>query len=366
MTTTAHLLDSRHEPRYQREAWAPLMISAAEIEAAFRALEAGDPDDRGRREMLIVHPQAPRGVRGLAPATQVSLGVLLPGESTVPIRANTTGLSMCLNGNGTIEIGTRTMTVGFQDVWTKPSMSMEVLSNNGTTAFRYLRYTNAALLEAISSYYEDFGSTVGSEPARSAPDGKRRAKDLAPAVELSDDGSQLLPYEHIIDPDPVTDRPLLFAWDDVSQHLSGVLGLRTGYTGRPLYCLYNPSTGRLNGTTPSFFATITAIGGDFAGGTHRHMSSAINYHFAGNGYSVVEGQRFDWSAGDLMLSAPGWAAHAHTITGAGARILTVQDHPLHTSTGSLVWQEDIDNGEVLALGTQSGFETNLAEYADRS
>lgn len=257
------------------------MISAAEIEAAFGALEAGYPDDRGRREMLIVHPQAPRGVRGLTPATQVSLGVLLPGESTVPIRADTTGLSMCLKGNGAIEIGTRIMTVGIRDVWTKPSMSMEVLSNNGTTTFRYLRYTNAALLEAISAYYEDFGSTVGSEPARSAPDGKRRAKDLAPTVELSDDGSQLLPYEHIIDPDPVTDRPLLFAWDDVSQHLSGVLGLRTGYTGRPLYCLYNPSTGRLNhprGIRPPYGRPrFRSRGGDAEGrstgrrGRHRRM-----------------------------------------------------------------------------------------------
>ncbi|MFF7943475.1 hypothetical protein ACFZC5_27490 [Nocardia gamkensis] len=363
--TAAHLLDSRHEPRYQREPWSPLMISAADIDAAFSVLETGNPDDRGRREMLIVHPQAPQGVRGLAPATQVSLGTLLPGESTTPVRANTTGLSMCIAGSGTIGIGNRTMHVVRQDVWTKPSMAMETLSNNGSTAFRYLRYTNAALLEAISAFYEDLGSTVDHPDAAPTSD-KRRAKDLAPAIELGDDGSQLLPYEHIIDPDPVTDAPLLFAWADVSKHLSGVLGLKTGYTGRPLYCLYNPSTGRLNGTTSSFFATITAIGGDFAGGTHRHMSSAINYHFAGSGYSIVEGRRFDWTAGDLMLSAPGWAAHAHTISGEGARILTVQDHPLHTSTGSLVWQENIENGEVLALGTQTGFETNLAEYADRT
>ena len=39
---------------------------------------------------------------------------------------------------------------------------------------------------------------------------------------------ELLPYEHLIDPDYVTDRPLHFAWADVSQHLSGVLGLTTG------------------------------------------------------------------------------------------------------------------------------------------
>lgn len=213
----------------------------ADIDAAFSALETGNPDDRGRREMLIVHPQAPQGVRGLAPATQVSLGTLLPGESTTPVRANTTGLSMCIAGAGTIDIGNRTMHVVQQDVWTKPSVAMETLSNNGSTAFRYLRYTNAALLESISAFYEDLGSTVERSDAAPTSD-KRRAKDLAPAIELGY-GSQLLPYEHIIDPDRVTDAPLLFAWADVSKHLSGVLGLKTGYTGRPLFCLYNPRPG---------------------------------------------------------------------------------------------------------------------------
>lgn len=361
MSSKALLLDTRTTPHATREQWSPLMISAADIESGFAQLEDGMQDDHGRRELLVVHPQAPERVRGLAPATQVSLGVLLPGESSVPFRDNTTGLTMCLAGSGRVQLGQRTMIVEQQDVWTKPSMRLQTLINDGTTPFRYLRYSNAALLESISAYYEDFGNSARVENDPSSISG-RRAKDLAPAIPLGDDGGQLLPYEHIIDPDPNIDSPLLFRWADVSQHLSGVLGLKTGYTGRPLLCLYNPSTGRLNGTTPSFFATITAVGGEFAGGTHRHMSSAINYHFAGSGYSIVEGQRFDWSAGDLMLSAPGWAAHGHTISGEGARILTVQDHPLHISTGSLVWQEDIGAGEVLALGTQVGFETNLADY----
>jgi gentisate 1,2-dioxygenase len=340
------------------------MITAEEIENQFLALEDGAPDVRGRREVLVVHPQAPQGVRGLAPATQVALGVLLPGEQTVMTRDNTTGLGMCLAGEGVMVIGERAMRVLPQDVWTKPTMSTETIRNEGHLPYRYLRYSNAALLESISAFYEDFGSRHPT-PAQGASAPGIRAKELAPAIALGEDGGQLLPYEHLIDPDYVEDRPLHFPWSAVSQHLSGVLGLSTGYTGRPLYVLYNPATGRLNGTTPSFFATITAVGGRFDGGTHRHMSSAINYHFAGSGYSIVEGERFDWGPGDLMLSAPGWAAHAHRISGEGARILTVQDHPLHTSTGSLVWQEDIEEGEILALGAQAGFETNLAEYTSR-
>lgn len=363
MSTHAALQDSRRDEREPRELWSPLKISAAEIEAQLTALEEGGQDVRGRREAYIVHPQAPAGVRGLAPATQVALGVLLPGESTDLTRDNTTGLAMGIGGTGSVSIGDRTMPIEQNDVWTKPTMRLERFANTGTEPFRYLRYSNAALLESISAYYEDHGSEVDATDAGVLESGPR-AKDLAPAIPLSG-GAQLLPYEHLVNPDFVEDFPLHFAWSEVSQHLSGVLGLTTGYTGRPLVVLYNPATGRLNGTTPSFFATITAVGGEFIGGNHRHMSSAINYHFQGSGYSVVEGERYDWKAGDLMLSAPGWAQHQHFVSPEGARILTVQDHPLHTSNASLVWQEDIEKGEILILGSQAGFETNIADYAAR-
>ncbi|WP_157432577.1 hypothetical protein [Aeromicrobium sp. Root472D3] len=353
--------DSREIERKPRELWSPMKISAAEIEAQLSALEDGDQDDHGRREAFIVHPQAPAGVRGLAPATQVVVGVVLPGESTELTRDNTTGLAMGIGGTGQVEVGDRTMQISLQDVWTKPTMRLERFTNTGTEPFRYLRYSNAALLESISAFYEDRGSEAAAIEAGVIDHG-RRAKDLAPAIPLTGD-EQLLPYEHLVDPDFVEDKPLHFAWAEVSQHLSGVLGLTTGYTGRPLVVLYNPATGRLNGTTPSFFATITAVGGEFIGGNHRHMSSAINYHFGGSGASVVEGQRYEWAAGDLMLSAPGWAAHQHFISDEGARVLTVQDHPLHTSNASLVWQEDIEHGEILILGSEAGFETNIADYA---
>ena len=356
------LRDSRAEGYPKRQMWAPVKISRAEIEQTFADLEGGSADDGGRREAFLVHPQAPAGVRGLAPATQVVLGVLLPGETTVPIRDNSNGLGMCLAGDGQVRLGDRTMHLSVFDVWTKPTMRVETFANAGPAPLRYLRYSNAALLESISAYYSDSGDTSTLLADVEAPTAVR-AKDLAPAIPLAS-GGQLLPYEHLVNPDYVEDVPLHFAWNDVKQHLSGVVKLTNGYTGRPLLVLYNPATGRLNGTTPSFFATIAAFDAKFDTGQHRHMSSAINYHFAGRGYSLVEGERIDWEAGDLMLSAPGWGAHGHYISSDGARILTVQDHPLHISAGSLVWQEDLEGGPILTLGSQAGFETNLAEFRD--
>ena len=62
---------------------------------------------------------------------------------------------------------------------------------------------------------------------------------------------------------------------------------------------------------------------------HRHTSAAINYYFAGRGRSHVEGKTYEWKAGDLMLSAPGWGVHNHASYDEPVYELTVQDQPFH-------------------------------------
>lgn len=359
---TANITDSRDVAPYNRELWDPLMLRAAEIEGILQNLSKGSQDHNGRREARVSHPRAVVEGRGLSATTAVSLGVVLPGESTSPRRNNTSGVYMVLNGTAQVIEGERTMTVTKTDVWTKPSMSVEKIENTWIEPFHYLHYSNAALLETLSCYYEDGGplGTFHGGPEPHHEGDAVRSKDLTPPIPLGTDGGEiLLPYEHLIDPDYVEDKPLHFKWNDVSEHLDQVRSLKSGYTGRPLFVLYNPATGRLNGTTPSFFATIAAFGPDFEGPTHRHMSAAINYHFAGSGSSIVNGEEVHWQAGDLMLSAPAWSDHAHTSGPDGAMILTIQDHPFHISNGSLVWQEDIEYGEVIAIGNQAGFSTNI-------
>ena len=91
---------------------------------------------------------------------------------------------------------------------------------------------------------------------------------------------------------------------------------------------------------------------------HRHVSSSINYYFTGSGYSVVAGQRYEWSAGDLQVSAPGWAVHNHASNdGDPVHELTIQDQPLTIYMESLLWQESMKGPKVI-LGTHEGFQTN--------
>jgi gentisate 1,2-dioxygenase len=93
---------------------------------------------------------------------------------------------------------------------------------------------------------------------------------------------------------------------------------------------------------------------------HRHIAAAINYFFSGEGDSLVAGKRYEWRAGDLMLTAPGWAIHRHASHSDDVYELTIQDSPLHLAMDSLLWQEDLKHPPRL-LGTSRGFATNRNE-----
>jgi gentisate 1,2-dioxygenase len=48
-------------------------------------------------------------------------------------------------------------------------------------------------------------------------------------------------------------------------------------------------------------------------GKHRHQGGLVIYVITGKGYSVVDGERVDWQAGDLLLLPikPGGVEHQH-------------------------------------------------------
>jgi gentisate 1,2-dioxygenase len=174
---------------------------------------------------------------------------------------------------------------------------------------------------------------------------------------ITDDGGFLMPYEKLINPDVVKHDPHYFPWERVKTELGKLASLGQSYRGRRLYLLYNPATGHTNGTTSNFFATMTIRPKNIVDRPHRHVGAAINYYFAGKGYSVVEGVKYPWKAGDLMLSAPGWAVHNHASLDEDVYELTIQDSPLNIWMGSLLWQESLDQ-PIELLGANEGFTTN--------
>ena len=66
---------------------------------------------------------------------------------------------------------------------------------------------------------------------------------------------------------------------------------------------------------------------------HRQTSSAVYHVFAGQGFSVIDGQRFDWRQGDFFVVPP-WTWHEHANPGSDEAILfSIQDVPVFEALG---------------------------------
>ncbi|HVV92188.1 MAG TPA: AraC family ligand binding domain-containing protein [Hyphomicrobiales bacterium] len=335
--------------------WEPIIVTREEIDSEVERLAAQPRPANGRRESVIVHPRSTAG--GFLPGVRVTLSVLKPGERTTPLRQNATQVNFCIRGTGRAEIGDTGIAYGRFDVWNTPSFRPYAHVNDGKDLQVRLTYSNAPLLEMLNVHFvEDDPPAAASATTHDAgPDDPRRRNPYG--IVTLDNGSKLMPYEILINPETVESRALHWPWAQVKAHLDKLEALGKDYIGRRLYMMYNPMTGRTNGCTPSFFATITIRPPKIVDRPHRHSSAAINYYFRGRGRSTVEGTVYEWKAGDLMLSAPGWGVHNHASHDEPVYELTVQDQPLHIYMESLLWQEDLKHPAAL-LGSQPGFSTN--------
>jgi gentisate 1,2-dioxygenase len=340
--------------------WPAIVIPKEAIAAEIARLAGLPRPANGRRRSLVVHPSN-RVNHGLAPGMEVALDVLLPGERTVPYRQNSTQVNFVIHGAGHSVIGGKRFKVDRYDVWNTPSMHAYWHGNDGTEPLVRLTYSNAALLETMNIHFVEENPPAVEAVKHETLSEEDRHRRVSPfgTFKLGDDGAYLMPYETLINPPAVESKALHWPWAKVKPELDKLEALGKDYVGRRLYLLYNPMTGRTNGCTPSFFATMTIRPPKIVDRPHRHSSAAINYYFHGTGRSTVDGKVYEWKAGDLMLSAPGWAVHNHASHDDYVYELTVQDQPLTLAMEALLWQESLKM-PLAVLGQQEGFGTNKA------
>jgi gentisate 1,2-dioxygenase len=339
--------------------WKPIVVSREQIAGEIERLASEPRPANGRRASLIVHPESTEPGLGFAPGIDVTINVLKPGEETIPVRRNSNQLELTISGAGSVRAGSQEFAVERHDIWNIPAMQTYSHRNTGTGLWARMSYSNAPLLEKLGAHYfeEDPAPWVPDpEAAHELQQKNRYARETAPDFAVTPEGARLRGYEFLVDIEVLESKAILWPWKDVRPHL----GISGNKGARGIMLLYNPATERRNGTTHSFFATL---GGNApntlqkpAPPGHRHSSVAINYRFiSAGGYSIVDGERYDFGGGSLMLAAPSWTDHAHSYNSSpeGTVSLTVQDHPLHIGMESLIWQEDLRQ-PILTLGSQAG------------
>lgn len=363
--TTARVIDTSGETQNGRKPsdlrpakdWPPVLITRETIDNEIERLCDIDKPANGRRQVQFVHPSANPDTPGLNPGVRVTMEVLLPGEETTPIRHNSTQVNFCIRGQGSTVIGGKRIPFSQYDVWNHPSYLPYRHINDSNQPHVRFTYSNAPLLEMLRVHLVEEDPEFETITAVAEETGNNRGKSPFGTFPIDDDDTLLMPYEILISPPNVQSKAHHWPWPVVKENLDKLIALGKDYVGRRLYLMYNPMTGRSNGTTPSFFATITIRPPNIIDRPHRHVSSAINYYFKGSGYSVVEGQRYEWREGDLMVSAPGWAVHNHASYDEAVYELTVQDQPLQIMMESLLWQESMKEPATI-LGSSEGFATN--------
>jgi len=334
--------------------WEPVVIGKDQISREVERLLSCDVADPCERQVRITHPKACARGMGLAPGIEVRLSVLKPGEQARPYCHNATEVGFCIEGEGRVQVQSVDHKFERYDVWNVPSWSKVVCQNPSRRPVVWLTYSNAPLLRLLNVHLVESEKTTGivkpeQVEAAAHADGGIQIRDL---FQIPGDETWLMSYERLINPPAVESASHLWRWSKVKAELDKLTALGAAYRGRRLYLLYNPMTGRTNGTVrpPNIIDR-----------PHRHASAAINYYFSGAGYSRVAGKHYEWAAGDLMLSAPGWAIHNHASHDQGPVYeLTIQDQPFHIWQESLLWQESLAKPPAL-LGAQPGFHTNREE-----
>lgn len=102
--------------------------------------------------------------------------------------------------------------------------------------------------------------------------------------------------------------------------------------GHPVFPLKAPSK------------TLSCSIGELAPGgktsNHRHAYEALMYIISGKGYSLIEGQRFEWEAGDSLYTPP-WCWHQHCAAeDSSVQYITSTNMPLLASMGQTVMREE--------------------------
>lgn len=93
----------------------------------------------------------------------------------------------------------------------------------------------------------------------------------------------------------------------------------------------NPATG--GPTLPTFCCAVQLFTPRQTTKAHRHNSTTVYQVFQGSGATVIDGQRFEWTKGDIFVIPP-WALHHHeNHSDDDAIFYSISDWPAITALG---------------------------------
>lgn len=271
----------------------------------------------GQRRTLRLHnPGLPYGT---TPTFWASIQVILPGEVAGAHRHTANAFRYIMQGSGaTTTVDGERYPMNEGDLVLTPGMSWHDHEYHGDKPMIWLDVLDISLMRSMHATF--------FEP------GKQLQQDLVAVPDASwrRHGSGLMSPPGA--PNPKWENPLLVYPRGVAEAaMEQARGLPADPHEDVVLEYRNPVTGGAVMRTMGMRLALLRRG--FAGKAQRHTGSKLYYVVRGNGATVVEGVRHEWSPGDFLAIAP-WHWHEHhNTTSTDALLFQVNDIPALSALG---------------------------------
>jgi gentisate 1,2-dioxygenase len=284
-----------------------------------RAGELVSTAEAERRVLMLINP----GLEGAAAATATlyaGMQLILPGEVARAHRHTPAALRVIVEGRGayTAVEGERcVMEPG--DLILTPPWFWHDHGNPGTEPVIWLDGLDLPMVGALDVVFTE------------------HAAQLQYPLTKPDDASTQLYHQPGLRPAETPAQPLYspllnYKWTRTAAALAA-LPAAAATPGDDLILEYtNPYSG--GPVLPTMGCTAQLLRPGRHTQAHRHASSSVYLVIHGQGYSVIEGQRFDWEPGDVF-AIPAWACHEHANRSAttATALFAFTDTPLMKALG---------------------------------
>ena len=313
------------QPKMIAHMWRWSLLESIIGESA-EAVPVGDE----RRALQLFNP----GLGGRWATTNnliAAVQILLPGEVARAHRHTPTAIRFIIEGSGayTAVDGERVyMEPG--DLILTPSWAWHDHGNETKERVVWMDGLDIPLIASLEAMFFQFYSEEKVPERRPANSSKR-----------------LFGYGQLT-PTWVKEKPkssplLLYSWDQTAEVLNGLRNDEGSQHDGILLEYRHPQTGGPVMPTMACFAQLLRPGEETK--AHRHTGSAVYHVFKGQGSTVINGQRFDWSQGDI-ITLPPWALHEHANASQteDAILFSIQDRPVLEALG-LYYEEPLSEND---------------------
>ena len=296
----------------ERPAVIPFLWKWSEVEPlVMRSGEVVTPDrDVQRRVLRLANPALSHGTTHTISA---ALQLLLPGECAPAHRHTPTAIRWILQGEGvytTVQGDKCYMERG--DLVLTPSWTWHDHNSEGDAPMIWLDGLDSPLVHNLhATFFENYPED--EQPVTGTGESIKRYASgaLRPAWE-----DTKLPYSQLWH----------YKWDRTYEALWNLAQVDSSPFDDVAMEYSDPTTGRSVLATMACWIQLIRPG--IHTKAHRHTTSAVYHVFEGEGYSIIDGQQFDWSRGDLFV-VPSWSWHEFGNDSRQEAILfSIQDNPV--------------------------------------